>query len=258
MINEIRTLLLNKSSENRPELGVLGEEYTNPLYIPQSTGYELLRDHLFSNSTDPLFQNYRLNQFMKIIFNEDTLKDYFADFDSRIIWDEDYFSKFIWGRTIVTQNVPIGAYIEILGDEPERTGRCDWSWRINYRDSDEVIVTSMFNTIAPVTLTLNFADGMSDVLTFPNQTKQTFRLRYTGSLPASANWIFNVSIYRNPVENLTDVLLGIQEVTNLYAGIFHLPQEQDLLNLWVTPQVTKQLAALLMGLILRTKEAQDD
>lgn len=255
MINEARTLLLNQEASTRPALGTKGEEYIPEEYQRRLTSFEALRSKLFSNSTDYLMQNYRLKQYLEILYSCEKISPYLNTLDSRRV-EICNLANEPWGRLFTRgASTPADVSLDLIGDPPPGYPRLNWTWYLEYEDSDEISVR--LGTDAVHTFTLNFSDGLSDVLTFPGQDNLQFRLRYPGTLPtpASPAWTMTQQILVRPEENIGKLLADIENTPTLYARLFQLPAEQDLLKLWGSSQVFNQTAALLMGLILRTKEA---
>ena len=85
MINHARSLILNRQAEGRPELGTFGEEYIPEGYRQLDyTGYlDRIRTALLGSAEDPLYQNYRLMQYMDVMHANQYTEEYLLGLDTR-------------------------------------------------------------------------------------------------------------------------------------------------------------------------------
>jgi hypothetical protein len=90
MINEARTLLLNKSGAGRPPLGD-GEEFVEPSFVPGELPPDVaaVRQVLFGPSPDDFTLNFRLAQFMSALHANPWGNSYVLGLDPRVTYRED-------------------------------------------------------------------------------------------------------------------------------------------------------------------------
>jgi hypothetical protein len=89
MINHARTLLLNKNRNLRPAYGDLGEEYIEEGFSPVELTAPLtkIREVLLGSYGDPLYENYRLAQYMSLLHAHPTLRQVIKEQDTRVTYD---------------------------------------------------------------------------------------------------------------------------------------------------------------------------
>lgn len=85
MINHARSLILNRSPEDRPELGTFGEEYipTDYKVLDYAGPLARIRGGLLGTVGDPLYENYRLAQFMGFMHANQYTEELILSLDSR-------------------------------------------------------------------------------------------------------------------------------------------------------------------------------
>lgn len=107
MINHARTLILNRGAADRPELGTYGEEYIPAAYqrLDYAGHLQRVRNTLLGTFGDPLYENYRLAQYMSIVHANQYTEELALGLDSRFTYRPFEPSFMSFDTSIETQEI---------------------------------------------------------------------------------------------------------------------------------------------------------
>lgn len=115
MINHVRTLLLNR---NLPNNSQYGSEYTDPSFVPLllTPHGEVIHETLFGSDPDELTLNYRVSQYLNLLYSDPEIKPYLDLIDPRNTYRDDVWYLFPFTTTVQRNNDSFMAdYLTVIG-----------------------------------------------------------------------------------------------------------------------------------------------
>lgn len=245
MINHFRTLLLNRSAPSY--LSRHGEEYIPeefsrlenlPSYI------QGIRTVLFGPSSDWLFENYRVRQYMSVLHSTE-LEEFVTALDSRITydpWNPEFFSG-VFGPRINKHGLRLVGSLP----PPDDSGQCIFRWKITLTGpttADVEQITPKYPVREVEYKTTPIAPGLW------MQTDET----------PGTNW--TVEYFRRPERSLGEIVAALKSGTAQYwndlFGVGSPRAETEpfktFRNLWLNhPELPYKLGGLLLALVYATE-----
>jgi len=235
VINHSRTLLLNESPAGRPDVGTYGEEYIPDGFQPQQLpGFlSIIREHLLGTFGDPLYQNYRIAQYMSIL--QANIYSVLAVIlpDSRITY-EPGSGLFEWPFGITSSEInTLGMGMQVIGlpKASDTIGRSKFSWVLTTLSGSKVQTDDVIGKVTEEH-DLTVADTLTNV--FPMRAKggsMEGRITApTGLVSDGAIW--TVEATARPETTLGAIMtssgqLGEDTLTQLFTGV-----PESFKNLW--------------------------
>lgn len=167
MINQVRTLLMNKSSIGGSS-SFPGEEFIPPDFVPKKWPADLTRamSTLLGARPDRLYLNYRMREIMAILHNTE-LAEYVYKNDPRVTYlplnDEQFFGNTVFGTTYDQYEgnveVPLTVHGEHVSDEGN--GTTTLQWQITVVDGTQVEVKRLTPPPDTKLVTYTNSNGLS-------------------------------------------------------------------------------------------------
>jgi len=212
MINEARTLLLNRDGNARPPATYFLEEYVDPDYRALTLPLCLKSSYsALIGTADDAYANFRLWQYMKILHSTE-FAAYVLALDPRVTYLHD---RSIVSTTFTTTYEPLtpsaaGAELFFAGSVTPSAGapKLSHTWLLEAGGALLLRVTDVATgKFADEVLT--FTSGLSSLV--PLVGEDNFFLRITGtSLPAGAKWLVNA--FSAPVGDLSELESRLKQV----------------------------------------------
>lgn len=224
MINHARSLILNVSPADRPEVGTFGEEYipTDYKVLDYAGPLNRIRGKLVGTAGDPLYENYRLMQLMSLLHANQYSEELVLSLDDRYTYRPFSpsfmdFDASIEVEEVDAKNLQLTASGDPESDETVGKSLYRWTVRteagpqlwtkeaiINQWRQHDVIITG--TDVSPVEL----ENGVILQVSIPS-----------GSWTAGAEWL--VTSMARPVQDIgfkIDVLngLGVRTVEDLFQS----------------------------------------
>lgn len=211
MINEARTLLLNKSGDGRPAPSFYFEEYIPPWFMPVSFTPVTARlyDLLIGNVADAAFANARVWDILRAIHSTEFAK-YITDLDPRVTYLHERNELVTRNSlTVVGSNAEAqGVVIYPIGEATatQSQPRSYFNWKVEAVTPTVVQVTDMaFQNNITETLVAG-SDNLSDPVLLPNQ--RTLQIRI-GAYPIPSGALWQLTAFVPPAYGLVDVLANL-------------------------------------------------
>jgi hypothetical protein len=251
MINHFRTLLLNRKRDFRPVYGDHGEEYIPEEFEQLELPADLvrIRNVLLGEYGDPLYENYRMAQYLTLIHTHATLWQYIVEHDDRITYDINawQFSRLKEAIT-VSPNSNTEMELRVMGKPTadDEIGRISFSYIIgtsagpsvdihNVKDhlkhAEDISITDQVSTTFPI------GNGMTGQLLIP-----------AGSW--AEDMVFHVMALVEPSYSLGDIYNILDTRAAQYINPIMREQDEILQDLWRNGHgITDTLGAALVGYV---------
>jgi hypothetical protein len=269
MINAARTYLINTSASNRYALGHFGEEYI-PKYSPivDDDSMRVVRAVLFGITPDPLTQNYRAAQFMNILHGSDQGLSYLLALDKRYtynplnsVFDMDT-NPFILPQT-ADANTSTITFSKFTGRDADGLNAARYKISAVKTTNIDITIEDQWwkrntTTFSVVGTTNNKGGYTVTPFTLPGIDTQV-SISSTTLLASSATWI--VELYARPSRSVDDILKRLIEIQGAVVSVCQggkIEPYKTFYNMFIRHhRSVDRLAGALLGMIYRTKEAND-
>ena len=256
MINQARTLILNDIASNRPELGTFGEEYVPEEYrkLDYAGSLKRIRDVLLGTAGDPLYENYRMAQYMSIMHANQYAEELVLGLDLRYTYRPFAPSFMDFDFSVEVEKLNVTVMDLTTSGEPtvnEARGKAFYRWMVRTSIGPQLVVKDMAQTqwqYFDITITdaqatpVELENGVILQLTVP-----------TGSWAVDADWL--VTSMARPT---LDLGLVIETINKLGAGtVYDLFQAvpETYKNLWYEGvSLVDQLGGLLGAFVYKAEE----
>lgn len=260
MINQLRTLLLNRNGNETPGATYPGEQYVPPAYRQRRLPPRLqaVYNQLFGTSPDRALLNYRLQELLTCVHLSE-YADYATALDPRITYwpfNTSLFEKATLGATAQKLVAASGQELYFVGERvtTESVNRIYFQWRLYVQDGDTVILTQYDDNSAAVQTTsveYTLDGGVSSLISLPGSQLQVRFGAGTG-----AAWL--IEVLARPDRTLVQVAEGVErslgDGTALWAPDSPEPYK-TFRNLWnLHDQLPYRLAGLTLALGYRLNE----
>lgn len=261
MVNELRTLLLNRPALPADYVSVIGEEFVSKTFRPIQLPAELniVWSILFGVRPDRVGLNRRIYEILKAIHSTD-LEEYVYRLDPRVTYlpfRPHFFvkKKFPTIKTTATA----GNNIFIYGDFQQAPGLdvAYFQWSVSVIDSNSVRVTTTtidgnFTTNDLINYTVT--NGLSNKIGLPGSL-----LQFAFSAQPGSSWIVEALLPSS--RRLVDIIDDLDKALNISLFINGSRHSQDVLDtcyeIWETSEIeTKRLAAVAVALAYRIRDTQ--
>lgn len=216
MINHVRTLILNKDGDKRPDPSFFLEEYIDPAFrsIKTPVFLQRLNSILVGDNSDAAFANYRLWQYMKLLHSTEFVA-YVLNLDPRVTYLEDRSVVPQQNSSSFTPNpTAAGVQLYFIGEVATASPAVKLyrSWELEvlaplYLRSSSLQSSAFKDTV--VTL----ANGMSSEILMAGQNSFGVRI-VSDPLPVGGKWL--IEAFAFPEGDITDL---IAPLTSLLHGI---------------------------------------
>ena len=233
IVNQARTLLLNKSEASRPiRSTTMGEEYIDAGYVPKelSAYLEQLRTIIFGINPEPVFENFRLRQLLEII-EHSKYSEYITELDSRITYTFDTNEFFNMETVYSCDNTP---NLVLSGDLncDEYTGRLQYKWKITGDSTSNVTVQDLHTNKTSDSEIIYSGSGVSSDIAIPGSD---WVMKFNGSGSIEADKVWNVILLTKPaidISNMVTRLLASSYVGRLFEGKIRTEPYKTFYNLY--------------------------
>lgn len=238
MINQARTLLLNRPGASRPLPTYYLEEYVDPLYIPLVLPSYLaqVRDALLGRNPDNAYANFRLWEIFRTIDSTD-YAHFVTDLDPRVTYRRRRSVVDIDHQTSYVPITPGNTTKLSFAGEPGSSlvsAQLQFDWQVQVVGALELQITSIQlqrTELQTVTIT----DGLTSLVPLVGQANLFFRAACLGSLPGGAGW--QVTAFAEPdgdINTMIDPLSRLGDAT--LVQLFPSRAPYDLFGqLWSSP-----------------------
>lgn len=211
MINEARTLLLNKAGAGRPAPSFYFEEYIPPDFVPVSFTPVTARlyDLLIGNLADDAFANARVWDILRAIHSTEFAK-YITDLDPRVTYLHNRNELVTRNSlTVVGSNAAArGVVIYPIGEASasQSQPRSYFNWQVEAVTPSVVKVTDMAFQNNSTETVVGGSDELSDPIKLPNQKSLQIRI---GAYPLPNGALWQLTAFVPPAFGLVDVLASL-------------------------------------------------
>ena len=255
MINEVRTLLLNRAGASRPGPDFFLEEYVDPAFVPVPLPSQLLSVHnlLLGADSDDAALNFRLKQYMQVLHATEFEK-YVLALDPRITYQLDrsvldaVFEPVVSALNAAAQ----ASRLEIVGAlfRPSVQTRLKYDWVVKALSSS-VLETSLLTPALSVSTVISDDKGLSTPASLAGQRNMFVRVGMT--VTTGAEW--SISLLDKPVTDLAALLAGITAGQNALEVLFSADEPFNTFGeLWHEhPYLQYRLSGLLLAYVYRVE-----
>lgn len=247
MINEFRTLLLNKTFTDRPPVGTYLEEYVptyNLIVLPDSL--IKFRKALLGLCGDTFYENYRLCQIMRLLHANSYFDTFIKSLDSRISYD--LKSETVRDAVSISNLNNSDITVSVVGKTTANTilGRAKYEWLVK-----------ISNGVAEITDTLTNETQVSSVISGNQLTLVglgcNLNIVILGSNPLT-NIFLNVLSISTPTDNICEHLYNCVYVLSEGDKLEIINKSSSFYNMWKSsPILSEQLGSFLCMYIEKVK-----
>jgi hypothetical protein len=258
MFNHARTLLLNISGSNSPDVSYLGEELVPADYeaVTFPSFIENVRRPIFGADPDRAMLNYRIRQLL-ISIDDTDLQQYIIDLDNRITYtlgEDTTFAKHETWAPVITRYGGTEDDIATVGGNSERpdfTGRMFYQFNVSIPSS---VLIQIYRETPPLK-SQNLDLALTSGLSAPYDLFYTGHTVYVNTTNTDAAW--SISGYLRPQISLAEIAAQLDSVgddvlTELF-GTKRIEPWNTFRNLWYDhPELPYKMGGLILALIYRT------
>lgn len=261
MINEARTLLLNRSGSSQEAPSFYLQEYVDPLFEPVVLPSYLVRSYgvLVGQGADNAFANFRMWQYMRILHSTE-FAEYVYALDTRVT----YLNK----RSIVdAQYLPVVTPINVLAQgvplyvqgasNVAGNNQLLFQWNVEIING-LVVRTTDLRTQKYVDTIVTVENNLTSPIALAGQKSMTIQLGSSAPLPVGAKW--TMQTLAQPNFDLSAVIsqlkvIGDDSLYELFGG--NTPPYNTFRQLWEREADQHyQLSGYLLAHIYRVNEAR--
>lgn len=259
MINEVRTLLLNRNGAGLDSQD-FAAEFVPAEYVAANLPTSLLRirQSLFGRNPDTDGLNYRLRQFTALLHAPD-IEAYTRRRDSRITYPTGSLAAvdaacFRQSTGLSVEQLRGSVAVSLVGALPQdRDGRLRRSWLVTATDTDFVDIDPLQSGSSPQSAEVTWSESLSSLLPLPGVSGLFFRLGGTSIVQST---IFRITLLSAPVVGLADLPGLVEAVLDSESERLLFPARSDLpYRAWWFD--SSQLHFRLCGLLLALADATD-
>lgn len=262
MINEARTLLLNKDGADQPAPSFYLQEFMEPAFVALQLPSYLQRIYnvLVGPNPDWAFLNFRMWQYMHILHSTD-FEFYVYALDTRVTYlndrsivDDNYLP-------VVTPQNPLatGFPVYVAGTPSESTsGQLLFQWSVKVTNGLVVKVTDLrSNRSAETTVTIE--NNLTSPIPLVGQRNMSIQIGSSAPLPVGALW--DIQTLGKPNYDLSSVIeqlkiIGDENIYQLF-GARNVEPYKTFRQLWEKEaDIHYQLSGFLLAYIYRVNEVR--